>query len=121
MQPNAPKLLEDIRDAARFVLDETASETMLSYTGNRRLRQLVERNFEIMGEALRRLHRADKATAERITDYTQVIAFRNALIHGYDEIDHARVWRVIAGSLPVLEAEVVHLLAEADSDTENRG
>ena len=112
MQPESPKLLEDIRDAARFVLDVTSGETVESYRGNRLLRQGVERNFEIMGEAMGRLARVDPETAARITDFRQIIAFRNALIHGYDEIDHARVWLVIQRSLPVLEPEIAGLLDE---------
>ncbi len=115
MQPETPKLLEDIRDAARFVLDVTATETEQSYAGNRLLRQGVERNSEIMGEAMGRLGRVDPETTDRITDYRQIIAFRNALIHGYDDIDHARVWLVIRRSLPVRETDVIELLARPDS------
>ena len=54
MHPDSPKLLEDIRDAAAFVIDCARSETQQSYEANRLLRQAVERNFEIIGEALNR-------------------------------------------------------------------
>lgn len=116
MRPETPKLLEDIRDAARFVLDITAAETVDSYTDNRLLRQGVERNFEIMGEAMGRLGRLDPETVARITDFRQVISFRNILIHGDDEIDHGRVWQVIQSSLSTLESEVVRLLGEGSGD-----
>ena len=59
MQPDSPKYLGDIRDAAAFVLEETRESDLQHYLENRLLRQAVERNFEIIGEALNRLRRAD--------------------------------------------------------------
>jgi uncharacterized protein with HEPN domain len=53
------------------------------------LRQAVERNFEIIGEAVGRLAKLDPDTSSRIGQYAQIIAFRNLLIHGYDLIDDA--------------------------------
>ena len=82
MQPRAPKLLEDIRSAAEFVRVETQGLTLQEFQHNRVLRHAVERNFEIIGEAMRRLEKDDPATAARITDYRRIIAFRNVLIHG---------------------------------------
>ncbi len=78
------------------------------------LRQRVERNFEIIGEALRRLSQHDPATAQHMSSQAQIIAFRNRLIHGYDLIDHAVVWDVIQRDVPVLIAEVVTLLGTAE-------
>jgi len=36
------------------------------------------------------------------------------LIHGYDVIDHVKVWQVIQDDLPTLEKEVGELLAECN-------
>jgi uncharacterized protein with HEPN domain len=54
MQPRTPKLLEDIRDAAAFIADVTRNVDEADYQQNRLLRQSIERNFEIIGEAMRR-------------------------------------------------------------------
>ncbi|MBS3933430.1 MAG: DUF86 domain-containing protein [Truepera sp.] len=112
MLPRAAKLLEDIRDAASYILEITEGKTEDDYAQNRMLRQTVERNFEIIGEAVRRLDHHDPATASRISQVARIIAFRNALIHGYDVIDHALVWQVVERSLPMLLNEVEALLAE---------
>lgn len=112
MRHRSAKLLEDIRDAAEFVLGLTRDKTLETYRADRVTRQTAERNFEIIGEALVRLARDDKATAARIGDYPRVIGFRNVLIHGYDLIDHAEVWRVIRENLPILTQEVSELLKE---------
>ncbi len=114
MLPKTPKLLEDIRDAAMFIEDVTRGVAEADYQNNRMLRQSVERNFEIIGEAMRRLAQHDPGTTQNITGHMQIIAFRNILIHGYDQLDHSVVWRVIQRDVPQLLAEVVALLAKVD-------
>ena len=68
MQRKSPKLLEDIRDAADYILSVTTGETQAALTGHRMLRQAVERNFEIIGEAMKRLASLDPETARLIGD-----------------------------------------------------
>ena len=110
MHPRAPKLLEDIRDAADFVKTATRDLALEQFKQNRMLRQAVERNFEIIGEAVRRLEKDDPDTAARIAHYRRIIAFRNVLIHGYDVIDPAIVWSAIADDLAPLLSDVLALL-----------
>jgi uncharacterized protein with HEPN domain len=59
------------------------------------------------------LNRSDPNTLLVIPDHPQVIAFRNILIHGYDAIDHRRVWDAIENSLPQLHTTVENLLNQA--------
>ena len=113
MQPKSPKLLEDIRDAATFIREVTRGRILEDYSGDRLLRQAVERNFEIVGEAVRRLAQHDSETAARIGDYQQIIAFRNILIHGYDLVNHTLVWGTIQAELVLLLGEAEKLLAES--------
>ena len=106
------KLLDDIRDAAAFILELVRERTLADYESNRALRQAAERNFEIIGEAMNRIVKDDPATAERIGDYPRIIAFRNLLIHGYDLIEDKRVWQIIQEQLPALERTVDAILRE---------
>ena len=112
MQPKTPKLLEDIRDAAAFIGEAVRGKTLQQYRSERLLRQAIERNFEIIGEAINRLAQLDPGTAARITKQRQIIDFRNVLIHGYDLIDHRIVWSTIEEEVPVLLEEVDALLRE---------
>jgi uncharacterized protein with HEPN domain len=112
MLPRSPQLLEDIRDAAAFIVEVTQGIDLARYRADRLLRQAVERNFEIIGEALKRLNAHDAATASRISHHLQVIAFRNILVHGYDLLDHALVLTTAETQVPVLLTEVEALLAE---------
>ena len=114
MQPKTPKLLEDIRDAATFILESVHDTTEDAYEHNRMLRQSIERNFEIIGEAVRRLTQHDPATVQHISGYTHIIAFRNILVHGYDQLDQSIVWQVIQHDVPVLLADVAALLGVDD-------
>ena len=55
MDPKSPKLLDDIIRSVRIRREATADSTLAGYAGNRLLRYAIERNFEIIGEALLRL------------------------------------------------------------------
>lgn len=110
MHPKSPKLLEDIRDAAAFIRLSTQGLNEAECEQNRLLRQAIERNFEIIGEALIRLAHVDGAIAAQVSPDGQIKAFRNILIHGYESIDDQIVWDVIVNKLPSLLASVENLL-----------
>ena len=82
MRPKTPKLLEDIRDAAACIGELARGRTLEDYQRDRMLRQAVERNFEIIGEAVGRLVRLDPDAAARISSHRQIVDFRIMLIHG---------------------------------------
>ncbi len=111
MHARSPKLLEDIRDAAAFIGEVMHGRTLLQYSADRLVRQAVERNFEIIGEAVKRLAQIDPSCADGIGQYPQIIAFRNILIHGDDLVDHALVWSTVQTQLPALLRDVQALLA----------
>lgn len=110
MWPRTLKHLEDIRDAAAFILDTVGSLTLNTYKHDRLTRQAVERNLEIVGEAMNRLAKEGRESAERLGDYPRIIAFRSVLAHGYDLVDDDVVWRVLRESLPELRLRVEALL-----------
>jgi uncharacterized protein with HEPN domain len=69
----------------------------------------VERQFEIIGEAVNRLSKIDSTIVAELPDTPRIVAFRNILIHGYDVVDNHVVWDVIQGKLEPLHAQVVSL------------
>ena len=115
MPHSTAKLLEDIRHAAGLILIFTSGRTQDEYGEDVQLRSAVERQFEIIGEAIKRLEAVDAGLAAKISDYRQIIAFRNVLIHGYDLVDTAIVWQAIREKLPVLAEEIDALLAQTDN------
>ncbi|MBN2375498.1 MAG: DUF86 domain-containing protein [Sedimentisphaerales bacterium] len=112
MQIEAKKFLEDIRQAAERVLEFTRDKTFENYDNDDFLRSAVERQFEIIGEALNRLSQKDSDLVNRIENYKRIISFRNILIHGYNLIDNKVVWDILQNHLQVLLTQVVAMLEE---------
>jgi uncharacterized protein with HEPN domain len=78
------------------------------YLSDKMLRRAVEREFEIIGEAMSKL---DKFSPEiPITSKKQIINMRNRVIHGYDKIDNEIVWGIIVRHLPILKKELEDLM-----------
>ena len=111
MRLEAKKCLEDVRQAAELVLQFTAGKSFADYEGDALLRSGVERQFEIIGEAINRLSKIDPAIAASLPESPRIIAFRNILIHQYDIVDNHVVWDVIQRNLLPLHALVESLLA----------
>lgn len=113
MHPDAGKLLWDAQQAAERVARFTAGKTFAEYETDEYFRSAVERQFEIIGEALNQLSRLDPATAATIAELPRVVAFRNVLIHGYASVDNRIVWGVVEGSLASLRVAFSRLLAQS--------
>ncbi len=113
MQLEVKKYLYDIQQAATRIIEFTSGQSFESYQQNAMLRSAVERQFEIVGEAVARLSRLDSSLVARITDYRRIVSFRNILIHGYAQVDDRLVWDLIEGKLPQLQREVSALLQQA--------
>jgi uncharacterized protein with HEPN domain len=96
----------DIEQAADDILSFTQGKQLHDYETDSMLRAAVERNFEIIGEALSQAQRFFPEIAGRVTDERQIIAFRNRLIHGYATVRHALVWDIVQTKLPLLGEEV---------------
>lgn len=111
MRPECRKHLEDVRQGLDLIGQFTQGHGFDDYANDALLRSAVERQFEIIGEALNRVARLDPAVVARITDYRKIIAFRNILIHGYDAIDHQIVWDAVVHKVPILRREIADLLA----------
>ena len=82
------------------------------YAGNAMAQAAVERKFEVIGEALNQLSKLDAAMAARIPDLSQIVAFRNQLIHGYATVNVGTVWNIAQNAVPVLIESVQVLLDE---------
>ena len=104
-----------MREAAQAIESFVANLDAQRYSETELVHSAVERKFEIIGEALNQLSKADAALAARIPHLPQIVAFRNQLIHGYALVDHATVWGVIQHSLPALSAAVEALLQELNA------
>ena len=109
MEREAKKLLHDILESCDYIKKFVGNLTFKDYVLNVLVKNGVERRFEIIGEALNRLHKSHPNIAAQITDFRNIIDFRNVLTHGYDVVSDRLVWQIIQENLPLLKSEVVAL------------
>lgn len=104
--------LYDMLQAAALLDEFTAGKSLDDYVRDAKLRSAVERQFEIIGEALNQALRLRPQLEANITGTHRIISFRNRLIHGYAFISHDIVWSVLRDDLPLLRNQVERLLRE---------
>ncbi|MFA6359484.1 MAG: HepT-like ribonuclease domain-containing protein [Dysgonamonadaceae bacterium] len=73
-------------------------------------KRAIERNIEIIGEAVNRILKKDKNF--KINNAQQIIGTRNRIIHGYDRVSDDMIWSIVINHLPKLKSEVELLLKE---------
>ena len=109
MEIEIQKYLHDIKVSIESINTYLGVNRNFSdYQDNKMLRRAVEREFEIIGEAMKMLANIDENIP--ISSKQQIIGMRNRVIHGYDKIDDEIVWGTIVKHLPTLLHEVSNLL-----------
>ena len=107
---NTKKHLQDILTAIDEIDSFFGTEPKLfnEFAENICLRRAVERNIEVIGEAMNRIL---KSGAEvQITNSRKIVDARNYIIHGYDSLSVDILWSIVINHLPKLKAEVTELL-----------
>ena len=80
------------------------------------LQSAVERQAEIVGEALKQAVDLDPTLAVHLHDIRRIIAFRNRLAHGYADIAPEIVWRIASRDVPKLQEQVRAIMSEPSSE-----
>jgi len=73
------------------------------------LQRAIERNLEIIGEAMNRILKIDENIS--IQDVKKIIDTRNKIIHGYNQVDNIIIWGIVIKYLPILKSEVEKLFS----------
>ena len=110
MNRESKKYLFDMLSACNEILSFIGGTSFDDYLDNPLLRRAVERDIEIIGEALAQLRTIDPDTAEAIPDSPRIIGMRHRLIHAYAEVDDEIVWDAANHDIPRLEGVVRNLL-----------
>jgi len=111
MNDETRKNFIDILQAAEEIELFVQGMDFQSYQNSPVTQRAVERDFEIIGEALNRIKNTDSELLERISEHRRIIGFRNILIHGYDIVDEAIVWKAVTNHLPILVEEIQEILS----------
>jgi uncharacterized protein with HEPN domain len=110
MNDETKKNLIDILQPIEEIQDFVCGMDFKAYQNNSVTKRAVERDFEIIGEALNRIKYTDSELLEKISEHHRIIGFRNILIHGYDIVDEVIVWQAAKNHLPILLGEIKQLL-----------
>lgn len=110
MNDEIRKSLFDVILASEDIEKFTKGLDFSDYSKNKMAQRAVEREFEIIGEALNRAKRMNPEMLENISEYHRIIGFRNILAHGYDIIEEKLVWDAVNIHLPILVKEIKELI-----------
>ena len=110
MEDRIKKYLQDVLTAIEEGESFFDNKTKLfdDFYSDLLLRRAIERNIEIIGEAMNRILRIDESIA--ITNARKIVDARNYIIHGYDSLSPDILWSMVINHLPRLKKEVIALL-----------
>jgi uncharacterized protein with HEPN domain len=103
--------LESVLKAGRFIIEWSADVNEHRLWADKVKRAAVERQFEIVAEALNRLRAVDKQTWLHIKDAGIAIRLGEAIRRDYDSIDYGILWRATRNELPRMLQTVEDALA----------
>ena len=87
---------------------ENNAKTFINFQQNSMLKRAIERNFEIIGEATKRI--LEHNPEIEISNARKIVNLRNLVIHSYDSISDENIWAIVINGLPELKKEVFKLL-----------
>jgi uncharacterized protein with HEPN domain len=101
-------ILNAIMEIDSFFND--SSKEFSKYQSDLRTKRAVERNVEIIGEALSRILKRDETIV--ISNSRKIVDTRNRIIHGYDSVSDDIIWGIVIRHLPILQTEIQELLGD---------
>ena len=110
MDERVEKWLYDIRFSIEEIESflEKTEKTYASFKLNLMLKRAIERNLEIIGEAINRI--LTRQPDIEISNARKIVNLRNLVIHSYDSISDEIIWSIVINNLPALKIEVLKLL-----------
>ncbi len=89
---------------------ESEPQDFFTYRKNVMLKRAIERDLEIIGEAINRIITKDATFDGKISNAKAIIGLRNQVIHAYDSISDEIIWSILINHLPKLKIEVENLI-----------
>ena len=110
MNEKVLKCLYDIKIAIDeiYLFFETGPKDLEGYKKNFLFKRAIERNLEIIGEAINRILKDDPDFP--IDNARRIIGLRNQIIHGYDSVSDENIWDIITSHLPNLKSTIEKLI-----------
>jgi uncharacterized protein with HEPN domain len=100
--------LTHISESIENIMEYTA-DGKDAFFADKRTRDAVIRNFEIIGEAAKRISETTKKQSPSI-HWRTVAGLRDVLIHNYMGVDWNEIWNITTADLPKLRSAIRELL-----------
>jgi len=111
MEKEVQTWLEDIKQAIDEIEDFLPKKRdFYQFKNDLKTKKAVERNIEIIGEAVNRILNFDPEI--KITNARKIVDTRNRIIHGYDSVSEDIIWAIVSNDLQKLKQEIIDLLEE---------
>jgi uncharacterized protein with HEPN domain len=111
MKHEIKKLLYDIKISILSIEEYLCdNKNFFEFQNNKLLRRAIERELEIIGEALNKILKIEPNLT--ITNARKIVATRNWIIHSYDNVDEIVIWSIVTNHLPLLKSEIEYLLIQ---------
>ena len=109
MQPKLLKYILDIESVIEEIetIKQKSKGDFIIFYGDIILQRAVERDLEIIGEAIRKMIELNPDI--QITASKNIIGLRNIISHAYDSIEPELLWGIIQKNIPVLAQEIQNL------------
>lgn len=114
MDEKIHKWLYDIKFAIEEIdgYFDNKQKDFFQYRKNIMLKRAIERNLEIIGEAMNRILKRDTSFENKIANAKSIIGLRNQVIHAYDTFSDENIWSVLIIHLPKLKSEINKLIED---------
>ena len=99
-------ILQSINEIESYY--ENKPKVYSDYVSDIKTKRAVERNLEIIGEAVNRILKKDQSF--ELISSKKIIDTRNRIIHGYDKISDDLIWSIVINHIPKLKTEITGLL-----------
>ena len=103
------KFLLDIQSIIQEIelVKTKTNNNFTSFQSDIILQRAVERDLEIIGEAIRKIMEIDPEI--KITSAKNIIGLRNIISHAYDSVEPEMIWGIIQNNIPVLSNEIINV------------
>jgi uncharacterized protein with HEPN domain len=118
-QPDVRKFLFDIAEACELIESFQSGASLGDYMSSPMLRSAIERQLEIIGEALRCALELDPDLSQAISAHRRIIGLRNRLAHAYSSVRPEVIWGIVQYNVELLHQEVQNLLDSLPEPLDN--
>lgn len=109
MQHDPLVCVEDAVKACKLISQFIQGMREEDFYTDAKTKAAVEREIEIIGEALNRIKAIDSGMLSGIYNWREIIGFRNVIAHGYDVVEDEIVWELIINDIPLLLSQLKNM------------